>query len=240
MGQEDIVESFPHDIYRLDLTDGNNVWNAILDCHMTNTGSYNRSKSQQSEDIEFLKHVVAQWRESRDYSRVFDEKVKDLILCVIRESEERNEVIFGKENHVDENTISEFDNEYRFLSNFWYCEIEFGDDVYPSVEHAYQAAKSLDYIDRRSIRLAKKASNAKKIGRQVKLRSDWEEVKVDIMRQLLRKKFNNPTLKEKLLATGRKTLIEGNWWGDKFWGIFNGEGENMLGKLLMEIREELS
>lgn len=84
------------------------------------------------------------------------------------------------------------------------------------------------------------AGEAKKLGRTVVLRPDWNEVKVSIMRNVLALKFRqNPDLREKLLATGEAELIEGNHWKDTFWGVCNGVGENWLGKLLMELREEL-
>ena len=135
--------------------------------------------------------------------------------------------------------INSFKDEYRFLSNFWPALVEFEDNVYPSVEHAYQAAKTLDQDYRERIYFAPTPSVAKILGRQAPLREDWEEVKIDIMRNLLVQKFSIFELKSKLLATGNEELIEGNWWGDTFWGVCNGVGHNMLGKLLMEIREEI-
>ena len=81
---------------------------------------------------------------------------------------------------------------------------------------------------------------AKRLGRRVELRSDWETVKIEIMRQVLKSKFtHNPELREKLIATGNTELIEGNNWNDRFWGVCRGVGKNHLGKLLMEIRAEL-
>ena len=80
---------------------------------------------------------------------------------------------------------------------------------------------------------------AKRIGRKVNLRADWEDVKCDIMKELLKKKFENAELAEKLLATGDMELVEGNNHGDRFWGMVNGVGKNMLGKLLMEVRDDL-
>lgn len=83
-------------------------------------------------------------------------------------------------------------------------------------------------------------SQAKKLGRSVSLRPDWEDIKIDIMYNICKAKFTqNETLKTKLLKTGDATLIEGNTWGDKIWGQVNGVGENNLGKILMRIREEL-
>ena len=135
--------------------------------------------------------------------------------------------------------IDLFRGEYAFLSNFQKCNIEFEGDVYPTVEHAFQAAKTFDKEERKRILSFASPVIAKRIGRKVKLRADWEDVKCDIMLQLLKKKFKNPELAEKLLATGEAELIEGNNHGDRFWGMVNGEGKNMLGKLLMEVRDDL-
>lgn len=140
------------------------------------------------------------------------------------------------------NKIKSFDKQYRFLSNFWPAEVEFEGINYPSVEHAYQAAKTLDLEEREAIRICGTAKEAKKLGKVLTLRSDWEDVKVGIMFDLCRKKFrNHPELKEKLLETKGAELEEGNWWGDKFWGICSktGIGKNYLGRILMEVRNEL-
>lgn len=112
---------------------------------------------------------------------------------------------------------------------------------FPTVEHAYQAAKTLDLKARERIRLLPTAGKAKAAGKRLKLRDDWEEVKIGIMRGLLRQKFAPGTfLAGVLLETGERELIEVNTWGDRFWGECpRGVGENHLGKLLMEIRAEL-
>jgi len=112
---------------------------------------------------------------------------------------------------------------------------------YPTVEHAYQAAKTLDQKARERIRLLPTAGKAKAAGKRLKIRPDWEAIKVDVMRGLLRQKFRPDTfLARVLLETGERELIEVNTWGDRFWGECpRGVGENQLGKLLMEIRGEL-
>lgn len=144
-------------------------------------------------------------------------------------------------------TISQFTGAYRFLSNFYESPIrEALPDgttiVYPTVEHAFQAAKSLDTEVRIQIANEKTPSEAKKAGGRhgyMILRPDWEEVKLPIMLSLLRCKFmNNPELRYKLLSTGDATLIEGNTWNDTFWGVCKGKGQNMLGRLLMQVRRE--
>lgn len=134
--------------------------------------------------------------------------------------------------------IDSFRGEYRFLSNFWMVDIVNPEDrlTYPSVEHAYVASKTLDLRLRIQIRNIAKPGEVKKIGRMLELRPDWEEVKLGIMKRLVLEKFRNPELKQKLLDTGDAILIEGNTWGDTYWGVCNGKGENNLGKLLMLVR----
>jgi len=80
---------------------------------------------------------------------------------------------------------------------------------------------------------------AKKRGRKVTMREDWDQVKIPIMEDLLSQKFSDPVLAKKLVETGDSQLVEGNWWGDVFWGVCRGEGQNNLGKILMKIRERL-
>lgn len=133
-------------------------------------------------------------------------------------------------------SINEFRGQYFFLSNFYPCSIEYEGLTYFSVEAAYQAQKTDDRLIKRKYSLLS-AAEAKKLSHKVEVRKDWNDVKVPIMRELLQQKFTKyPHLKEQLLATGDIEIIEGNNWGDIFWGVCEGKGENMLGKLLMEIR----
>lgn len=133
--------------------------------------------------------------------------------------------------------ITEFQGEYRFLSNFWPAEVEYEGDVYASVEHAYQAAKTLDRNGRAMIQRAASPGIAKRLGQNLPIRPDWENVKVGIMSQLVTEKFfNHKELQRKLLATGERDLIEGNYWGDTFWGVYRGKGSNYLGKILVAVR----
>lgn len=134
------------------------------------------------------------------------------------------------------NQIKSFQDKYDFLSNFYPVNIIYNGIEYPSVEHAYQAQKTLDENERLRISFLSSASESKKEGKKLNLRKDWYEVRVPIMKDLLVLKFRNEELKEKLLATGDSILIEGNWWNDTFWGICNGVGSNMLGVLLIYIR----
>lgn len=133
-----------------------------------------------------------------------------------------------------------FDGKYAFLSNFYSSPIvPFNDGIiYPTVEHAFQAYKTTDINKRKEIATQPTPGKAKRLGRHVKMRDDWREIRIDVMYIALKEKFRDLELRTKLLATGNAELIEGNWWGDKFWGVCEGEGENNLGKLLMKIRED--
>jgi len=132
--------------------------------------------------------------------------------------------------------ITAFTGEYRWLSNFAACEVKWGELTFPSVEHAYQASKFTDpdLIKRFQVVTA---SEAKRMGR-TKPRFDWD--KLAVMEYLLNQKFCDPVLRNKLIETGDAELVEGNWWGDTFWGVCGGVGENHLGKLLMKIRSQLT
>lgn len=134
-------------------------------------------------------------------------------------------------------TISRFDGQYSCLSNFYPSPIQIEERLYATVEHAFQAMKTLDENDKDSICAAATPGIAKRMGRKVKLRSDWEDIKLEVMKNLLFSKFGDPVLLEKLKLTGNANLIEGNTWGDRFWGVCDGVGENHLGKLLMQIRK---
>ena len=135
--------------------------------------------------------------------------------------------------------IDKFTGKYRFLSNFYPARVTYGGVTYSTVEHAYQASKTLDIPERVLISAMPTPGNAKREGRHVTLRPDWENVKLVIMEELLQQKFAIPELRKALLDTGNSILIEGNNWGDSFWGTYHGIGANHLGKLLMKIREEL-
>lgn len=134
--------------------------------------------------------------------------------------------------------IDSFDGQYRFLSNFFHCEVEYEGQTYPSSEHAYQAAKSLNPTIRRIIAKLATAGDSKKYGQKIAIRKDWDEIKIPVMMEILRNKFKDPLLQQKLKLTFPTILIEGNWWGDTFWGVCKGIGRNELGKALMSLREE--
>src|SRR2546421_11620474 len=134
-------------------------------------------------------------------------------------------------------TIAEFQAEYRFLSNFFPAEVIYEGITYPTSEHAYQAAKTLDPEQRKKIAALKTPAEAKSAGRSLKLRDDWETAKFTVMEDVVRYKFSHhPDLRDKLLATGDAYLEEGNTWNDRVWGVYQGQGENRLGKILMKIR----
>jgi N-glycosidase YbiA len=134
--------------------------------------------------------------------------------------------------------IKEFQGEHRFLSNFWPAAVELDGVEYPSVEHAYQAAKTLDADHREKIAALPTPGAAKREGKKAVIREDWDDVKIPTMLSLLRQKFQIPSLKRKLLDTGSQEIQEGNTWGDQFWGVCRGTGQNNLGKLLELVRAE--
>lgn len=135
--------------------------------------------------------------------------------------------------------INEFRGKNYFLSNFYSAPVTYEGITYLNNEAAFQAAKVMDKAERE--KFAKlDPSSAKRKGRRVQLRYDWEKVKFDIMYQVCLAKFTqNEDLKKKLLDTGDEHLEEGNTWGDRIWGTVNGKGQNHLGKILMRVRNEL-
>lgn len=133
--------------------------------------------------------------------------------------------------------IREFKGRYWFLSNFSPSPMMIDGLRYPTVEHAYHAMKTRDPEEARKIRESLSPQEAKRRGRRVTMRADWNEIKVEVMRRLLQVKFQDDTLRAQLNATAPAVLIEGNWWRDRFWGVYEGVGENWLGRLLMEIRD---
>lgn len=142
--------------------------------------------------------------------------------------------------------IDRFDDEYSFLSNFSASPFKdkYG-DFFPTMEHYFQAQKATDLYDFELVRKAKTPGFAKRLGRQIKLAPDWESVKEQVMLDGLRYKFAIPELRNKLLATGDQYLEEGNSWHDNYWGNCDCPrckdimGRNMLGQLLMQVREEI-
>ena len=147
------------------------------------------------------------------------------------------------ENFIDYekeiNKIDSFEGKYSFLSNFYSCSINYRGEVFPSVEHAFQAAKTNDILKIKEIKNASSPGRAKRLGRKVDIRQDWESVKIRIMAKLVLQKFTDPVLAKKLIATGDADLIEGNIWYDTFWGVCDGEGQNHLGRILVAVRTNI-
>lgn len=137
------------------------------------------------------------------------------------------------------NKIDSFKGAYAWLSNFYQCTVAIEGKIYQNSEAAFQAHKCANPKDRERFTNLN-PNEAKSLGRTVKLRSDWEESKTRIMYDIVKAKFTQHTdLKDKLLATKDAELIEGNTWGDTYWGVCNNIGQNHLGKTLMQVREDL-
>ena len=144
--------------------------------------------------------------------------------------------------------VFSFSGEYSVLSNFYPVKINYMGVLFPTVEHAYVAAKNptKQFILSIAALPAEKAGVAKKMGQRTKIRSDWDQVKLTIMDTLVRQKFNEGAFQKALLSTHNEQLIEGNWWHDNFWGACNCNKckgvtkYNHLGKILMQIRSELN
>ena len=140
--------------------------------------------------------------------------------------------------------INCFDGKWAFISNFYWNEIEFEGITYPTNEHFFQAMKTLDIGERQKIANCLTPGQAKRMGRQVVLRPDWEEVKEDIMLFGLCLKFADEQLADWLVETGDEPLEEGTTWHDNEWGNCSCErcrnipGKNKLGKILMKLRTE--
>ena len=141
--------------------------------------------------------------------------------------------------------IKEFSGKYEFLSNFWHSPFVYEGITYPTNEHFFQAMKTLNPNERMWIASAETPGVSKRRGRTCKLRYDWEDVKDEVMLIGLRLKFSNPALRTQLLMTGDEELVEGNWWHDNTWGNCSCDacrpviGQNRLGKLLMQVRQEI-
>lgn len=136
--------------------------------------------------------------------------------------------------------INKFSGANAFLSNFYPCEIYIDGLCYPTAEHAYQASKTTDPVWRERIQKCKTPGIAKRLGKKVPLDNPlWlEDRGLLVMRDIIARKMASKAIRDKLKATGDKKLIEGNSWGDTFWGVCNGKGENNLGKIWMEIRKK--
>jgi ribA/ribD-fused uncharacterized protein len=136
--------------------------------------------------------------------------------------------------------IDSFSGKYRFLSNFYSGNpVLLDGEWFPSAEHAFHAMKTTNREDWLAIRNAGSPGEAKRLGRRVSLRPGWEDFRLQAMETVLRAKFSHRGLAQKLMDTGDEELVEGNAWGDTFWGVSGGIGHNHLGRLLMRLRSEL-
>lgn len=137
--------------------------------------------------------------------------------------------------------IDSFRGYYNFLSNFSkHGFVDESGNYWKTNEHYFQAMKCANGEDSIRIMQADTPSSAKKLGRECKMVGNWNQIKNLIMLDGLLMKFRqNKDIKEKLLATGDEILVEGNNWGDKYWGVCDGEGKNKLGELLMKVRQIL-
>jgi N-glycosidase YbiA len=138
---------------------------------------------------------------------------------------------------------SHHEEPYGCFSNFSPHGFELDGLWWPTSEHYFQAQKYIDTPYADQIRTAKSPMIAARLGRSRKqpIRADWSEVKDDVMRRAVLRKFTmNTDIKETLLSTGNAILIEATS-DDYYWGCgTNGTGLNMLGKILMEVREQLA
>ena len=171
----------------------------------------------------------------RDRLRDADETAKELVTPEVWD-------IMLASGRAARNGITDFhQDEYRFLSNFYEAKVEYDGLVFGSAEAAFQAQKCVNAEEKAQF-TSFGPSKSKGVGRRVQLRPDWEQVKAGLMEEIVRAKFTqNADLAKKLLATGDKLLVEGNTWGDVFWGVDtrSGKGQNRLGRILMKVRDEL-
>lgn len=145
-------------------------------------------------------------------------------------------------------TISSFRGRYYFLSNFADIPVTFEGLTYANAEAAFHAAKiePSDAVDQKTGATRKTfttlpPNKAKALGRRVNLRPEWNHIRLAVMTEIIRSKFATEPLKSYLLATNDEELIEGNTWNDRFWGVDtrSWQGANNLGKILMQVRDEL-
>jgi len=141
--------------------------------------------------------------------------------------------------------IDSFRKPYGWLSNFSKASITLDGITYPTLEHAYQAAKTDNVEDKSKIVATGNPAFVKRMSKKLQMKENWNEIRLDVMRMLVDLKFQDEILSEKLIETGDAILIEGNHWHDNFWGVCscercsNKEHENHLGVILMEKREQL-
>ena len=195
---------------------------------------YNQSVRSDSQDGIYS---AGECNEAEKWLRLFG---VDLSYETIQPMVEGKTPIQMKIKNMDPNAITSFKEGYSFLSNFFEHPVFFGGLRYRCAEAAFQAQKCINVCDRKTF-TELSGAEAKKLGRQVALRPDWEKVKLSVMSDIIWAKFQDPALKRELLETGDKNLIEGNTWNDTFWGAdaVTLQGNNHLGKILMATRAML-
>jgi hypothetical protein len=141
---------------------------------------------------------------------------------------------------MNDEPILSFDGEHQYLSNFYFAEFVWDGIIWPTSEHAFQAAKVINREERIVLSRITNPGSVKAAGKLVPLREDWQEVKIQTMHDVVYEKFKqNPPIQKLLLNTGNRYLEEGNTWNDTVWGVCNGVGANNLGIILMQVRDEL-
>lgn len=139
-------------------------------------------------------------------------------------------------------SITAFTGPYAFLSNFYPAPVSYMGQIYANNEAAFQAQKTYNAKEQQQFSIFRlhNPAEAKKRGKKLALRPDWNKVKISLMYEICMCKFmQNPELRDALIATGNRLLVEDNTWGDYFWGTVNGHGENQLGLILMDVRAKL-
>lgn len=141
---------------------------------------------------------------------------------------------------MNDRQITDFSEQYSFLSNLYPSPMVIDGRYYQTVEHAFHAAKAKNEEDAKLVRQCESASQAKRLGKQMPVRDNWEEIQLTVMKRLLLVKFcANRQLSKKLLETGDAPIVYSNNDGDWYWGKFQGNGENNIGTLLMQVRDIL-
>lgn len=228
--KKEVVDRDGNNWFVENVEDSNELKEVVI--KLDNDKRYNLYVAFKSGFIRFLDNDI------NDEFNKFIEDEKIELERLIKMEEEYRRLRFEeleKEKELNKDAIRKFREDYYFLSNFYKCKVTYNGITYENSEAAFQAQKDLS----RSEEFASLCpGKAKKLGKQVNLRKDWEKVKIGIMYDLLKCKFDqNPELKEKLLETGDRLLIESNNHHDTFWGVCKEKGQNNLGKLLMRLRK---
>ena len=190
-------------------------------------------------DDVLFKHWQMVHRDRRLLARIRHELVGKDLACFCHPDRCHGDTLIQVANAPD--LIPALQGEYRFLSNFHPCPIRTKSGlVFPSSEHAYQAFKTTNQSTRRYFTTLPEPGDAKRLGKTLVLRRGWNEMRPRVMLNILRAKFfQNLELGMRLVNTCDAKIVEGNWWGDKYFGVCNGIGENVLGLLLMQVRHEV-